>query len=156
VKLSALYNCSIEDATRFHKWHRIEIGKPVEICGGQFDFFHSVHAIPAIGGRIECKAGGKTSRLTISGDHLSKAALESMRQGQGIAPRRFEQIGNLIKGNEELLLIDAGGGAIHGDYRDYLDSPMRIAFMHTGLIQEPLPANMKLVESGEILDVAAR
>jgi hypothetical protein len=156
VKLSALYNCSLEDAKRFHKWHRIDVGKPVEICGARFDFFHSVHAIPAIGSRIESKSGGKTARLTISGDHLSKAALESMRSGGGISPRRFEQMSKLIKGDEDLVLVDAGGGAIHGDYRDYLDSPMRIAFMHTGLIQEALPPNMKLVESGEVLDVLPR
>ena len=60
---------------------------------------------------------------------------------------------NLLDGSETLILMDVGGGAIHGDYRDYLDYGGRIAYMHTGLIQEELPKNKHLVESGEVLNV---
>jgi hypothetical protein len=153
VKLSALFECSLEEAKKYHNWHRIDVGKTHEICGAEFEFFHSVHAIPAIGARIKCTVGGKSGLLHISGDHLSHAALDGMLEEKGITQRRFDQMKALVRGDEDLVLVDAGGGAIHGDYRDYLESSRRIAFMHTGLIQEPLPDNMELVESGEVLDV---
>ena len=156
VKLAALFECSTEEAKKYHRWRRIEMGKPLDICGAQFEFFHSVHAIPAIGARIRCTAGGKTGVLHISGDHLAKSALDSMYQEKGISDRRYQQMQTLVRCDEDLVLVDAGGGAIHGDYRDFLESKRRVAFMHTGLIQEPLPPNMKLVESGEVLDVIER
>ena len=155
VKLAALFECSLEEAKRYHRWRKIEIGKTHEICGAHFEFFHSVHAIPAIGARIRCATGTRSGLLHISGDHLSHSALDGLYEGKGISEHRYNQMKSLLKGNEDLVLVDAGGGAIHGDYRDYLENDRRIAFMHTGLIQEPLPDNMKLVESGEVLEVIA-
>jgi len=153
VKLSSMFDCSIEEAKRYHNWHPIKTRKSMEICGAGFEFFYSVHAIPALGCRIEAKVNGKSGLLHISGDHLSNAALDSMREGGGISERRFEEITSILKGGESLILMDAGGGAIHGDFHDYLDGSGRIGFMHTGLIQEELPERMELVESGQVLDV---
>ena len=58
----------------------------------------------------------------------------------------------LLTGEETLVLMDAGGGAIHGDFHDYLDFQGRVAYMHTGLISEDLPAEQQLVKSGQVLD----
>ena len=153
VKLSAVFGCSLGEARRFHNWKPIQVGKPTQICGGTFQFFHSVHAIPAIGARITCEAGGRKGLLHISGDHLSNEALEAMKSNGGISQRRYDEVSNLLDGSETLIMMDVGGGAIHGDYRDYLEYGGRIAYMHTGLIQEELPKNKHLVESGEVLDV---
>ena len=153
VKMAAVFNCSLESARKYHNLHHIEIGKPMEICGAEFEFFHSVHAIPALGCRMRASVHGKSGLLHISGDQLSNASLEEMKSGNGISHRRFEQHSKPLKGDESLVLMDAGGGAIHGDYRDYLDSKVRFGFMHTGLIQEELPPNMELVKSGQVLDV---
>jgi hypothetical protein len=76
-----------------------------------------------------------------------------MRELGGVSKHRFDYVNGLIEGNETLVLVDAGGGAIHGDYRDYLTLPGRVAFMHTGLIQEPLPAGKELVSSGQVLNL---
>jgi hypothetical protein len=119
-------------------------------------FFHSVHAIPAVGCRIQLNAGGRRGLLHLSGDHLSLEALNKLHEQGGISQRRFDFIGGLLQGNETLVLVDAGGGAIHGDFRDYLKLPGRVAFMHTGLIQEQLPKGKELVASGQLLDVQER
>ena len=153
VKLSAVFGCSLDEAKRYHKWKPIQVGKPMSICGATFQFFHSVHAIPAIGARITKKSGGKTGILHISGDHLSHEALEAMKKNGGISKRRSDYVMNLLDGNESLILMDVGGGAIHGDYRDYLDYDGRVAYMHTGLIQDKLPKGKHLVSSGEVLDI---
>jgi hypothetical protein len=153
IKLAAVYSCSLEEAKRYHHWHPIEVTKPTDLLGAKFQFFRSVHAIPAIGCRIALNIGGKRGLLHISGDHLSHDAQKKMRELGGVSKHRFDYVNGLIEGNETLVLVDAGGGAIHGDYRDYLTLPGRVAFMHTGLIQEPLPAGKELVSSGQVLNL---
>ncbi len=153
VKLAAVYSCSIEEAKKFHRWHPIDTAKPMDLFGAKVKFFHSVHAIPAIGCRMELTVGGKRGVLHLSGDHLSVDALARMHEQGGVSKRRFDFIKGLIKGDETLVLMDAGGGAIHGDYRDYLKLQMRVAYMHTGLIQEQLPEGKKLIASGEVIDL---
>jgi len=134
-------------------WHPVETGKPVDICGAQFTFFHSVHAIPSLGARIQKDINGRKGLLHITGDHLSNEVLAQMRKDGGISERRYDQVTNILDGEETLILVDAGGGAIHGDYREYLDHQGRIAFMHTGLIQDKLPKGKFLAASGQVLDV---
>ena len=48
------------------------------------------------------------------------------------------------------MIMDAGGGMIHGDYRDYLTIRTSIAYMHTGLIQDELPEDKHLMKSGQV------
>jgi hypothetical protein len=155
VKLSAVYGCSMEEAKKFHKWHPIDVTKPMDLFGAKITFFHSVHAIPAIGCRIELNVGGKRGLLHLSGDHLSNDALGKMKEGGGVSQRRFDFVKGLVKGDETLVLMDAGGGVIHGDFRDYLTHPGRVAYMHTGLIQDQLPTGKELITSGEVLEVIA-
>jgi len=145
--------CSIEEAKRFHKWHRIEVGKPMEICGADWVFFNSVHAIPALGCRVSKTVGGRKGLLHLSGDHLSNEALARMHEQGGISQRRYDEVTKMLNGGETLTLVDAGGGAIHGDFRDHLNLTGRVAFMHTGLIQEKLPDGKELITSGQVLDI---
>lgn len=153
-KLAAVYGCSLEEAKRFHHYHPIDMNNPrMELAGAEFEFFHSVHAIPALGVRVRKEVGGRTGLLHISGDHLAQEALDAMYKNEGISKARYERMGRLLTGEETLVLVDAGGGAIHGDYRDYLDVGGRIGFMHTGLIQAELPPTQELVKSGQVLDV---
>jgi len=153
IKAATVYSCSIEKAKRFYTWHAIDVTKPMDLLGAKIQFFRSVHAIPAIGCRIALTVGGKRGLLHISGDHLSNDAQLKMREAGGVSKERDEYVRGLIDGSETLVLVDAGGGAIHGDYRDHLALPGRVAFMHTGLIQEPLPAGKELVTSGQVLNL---
>ena len=153
VKLSAVFGCSIEEAKRFHNWHKIDVTRPTELFGARWEFFHSVHAIPAIGCRVEKEVGGRRGVLYISGDHLSNAALEAMRQGKGVSRQRFDACMNRLRGDETFVLVDAGGGAIHGDFHDFLQAPGHVGFMHTGLIGEDLPKGKELVKSGQVVDI---
>jgi hypothetical protein len=154
VKLAAVFGCSVEEARKFHHWHPIDIAQPrLKLNGATYEFFHAVHAIPALGVRVSKKINGRRGLLHISGDHLANAPLNAMYEAKGISKRRYEQVTSLLTGKETLTLVDAGGGMIHGDYRDYLGLPQRIAYMHTGLIPEKLPRHQQLVKSGQVLDV---
>jgi hypothetical protein len=155
VKLAAVYGCSPEEARKFHHWHPIDMLQPrLELVpGASFEFFHTVHAIPALGVRIEKQVNGRRGLLHISGDHLARAALDAMLKAKGVSQARYDRVTSLLTGDETLVMIDAGGGAIHGDYHDYLGYSGRVGYMHTGLIQEELPPGHQLVKSGQVLDV---
>ena len=153
VKLSASFNCTLEEAKKFHHWHPLETGKALEIAGASWQFFHSVHAIPALGARISKNIGGKSALLHISGDHLSDATLKSMLANGGLSQKRYDEVSNILTGTESYVLVDVGGGLIHGDFHDHLHRGQRIGFMHTGLIQEDLPQGMELVSSGQVIDI---
>ena len=153
VKLVAVYGFSMDEAKKLYKYHPIDVNKPMTIAGAHFEFFHAVHAIPAIGARVSKKIGDKKAILHISGDHLAHAALDQMFEEGGIAKRRYEEAKGFLRGDESMVLMDAGGGLIHGDFHDYLDYPRPMAYMHTGLIQEELPKNQILVKSGQVLDI---
>lgn len=155
VKLSAVFGCSMEEARKFHNWIPIDISQPAEIGGARFEFFHAVHAIPALGCRVHKEIDGKKGLLHISGDHLANEVLDEMAEAGGMTKGRREFFRGILTGEETLVLMDAGGGAIHGDYREYLDYPGRMAFMHTGLIQEKLPKGKELLRSGQVLNVLA-
>lgn len=154
VKLSGVFGCSMDEAKRFHNWHPIDIDRPtMEIAGATFQFFHGVHAIPSLGARVHKEIDGRKGLLHISGDHLALQMLDRMYEAKGISKKRYNQVMGLLDGRETLVLIDAGGGPIHGDYRDYLDYRGRVAYMHTGLIPKGLPEGKQLVTSGQVLDV---
>jgi len=152
VKISAVFGCSLDEAKKYHVWHPLEPEKPISLLGAEMTVFHSVHAIPSLGGRFKVEIGGKSAVLHITGDHLSHSAIQSMATGGGISERRRSLFDGLITGDEDLILVDVGGGVIHGDYHDYLGykGRARIGFMHTGLVPPDLPDKMKLVDSGEV------
>ena len=158
VKVRAVLGCSLLEARRRYDYRPIDVTRPMQIAGANFRFFHAVHAIPAVGCRIEkavVDAKGQTKKgvLHISGDHLSRRILESMQLAGGISDRRFAFIQSLLQGDETLVLMDAGGGLIHGEHQDYADSSLKIAFMHTPTIKDALPEGQFLVKSGQQLNV---
>jgi hypothetical protein len=154
VKLAGVLGCSMEEAKKLHHWHPIDMERqPMDVAGASFQFFHSVHAIPALGVRITKEVNGRRGLLHLSGDHLSANALDVMKRDGGITQRRYDEVNGLLTGEETLVLVDAGGGMIHGDYHDYLDFNGRLGFMHTGLISEELPKGKQLVTSGQVLNV---
>lgn len=153
-KIMLIMDCDEESAKQFHQWHPITVGKPYSIIGAEFEFFYSVHAIPCTGCYISVGKEGKKKRVMLSSDHASFALMREMRQAKMLSKKRFHQMENLIRGNEDLILMDAGGGAIHGDYLDYFNHKLYVSYMHAGeLPLKPNPTK-HLVEHAEILDLA--
>ncbi len=149
IKLMAVFDCSMEKAKTMHNFHLIEPDlKPQNICGAQFSFFHSVHPIPTIGMRLEL-SGNDDSTLHLSGDHLSHASLDKIYQSGSLSEARYQMFKNFPNGKEQLVIVDVGGGLIHGDFRDHLKLPTPVAFMHTSLIPETLPQDKFLLQPGQ-------
>lgn len=150
IKLSAMMDIPLEEAQKKYDWNPIDVKKNfVEICDAKFSFFHSVHSVPAIGARIRVNSKGKIGVLHISGDHVSHKMMQTMFKEKGLREDRVEFFQGLLNGKENLVLMDVGGGRLHGQYRDYLDYPAQVAFMHTAQITDFMPQGKGLSESGE-------
>ncbi|MBF0288483.1 MAG: hypothetical protein HQM14_11755 [SAR324 cluster bacterium] len=153
LKVQALMNCSHQKAKKYHRWHPISIDKPYSILGASFQFFYSVHAIPAVGSHITVGPKNQKKTILISGDHAPFGLIREMKEAGVLPETRFNEAINLIQGHEDLILIDAGGGTIHGNYEDYLQTEKSIHFMHTGELPIKLPESKSLVKHGQVIDL---
>lgn len=148
-KICTLFNCTDKEARKFHRWHEIKTYQPTKIAGANFEFFYTIHAIPAVGCRLTCSLNQQQKIIFISGDHISIDGMQKMLAAGVITKKRFQESSNLIKGDEDFILMDAGGGTIHGNFRDYVNLKAPVKFMHTGELPEKLPPDKILVKSGD-------
>ncbi len=150
IKLMAVHGYTMEQAKACYNWRPLKAETDTKVLGAECFTFHAIHAIPALGCRLRVKIGRQESLIHISGDHVSKDVMKSMMHNKGLSKRRYRFFQELVTGDEDMMIMDAGGGMIHGDYRDYLTIHAPIAYMHTGLIQEDLPENKHLMRSGQV------
>ncbi len=152
VKLAAILDCDLKEASQYHNWHIVSVGEPFCALGAEFTLFYSVHSIPSLGCRVMVPDDNGSKKILISGDHLPFNGLEDMRKKGVLSEERFHDSTHLIEGDEDIILIDAGGGLIHGDYLDYMRVKEHIYFYHTSKIDESTLGDSKqLVKSGQVL-----
>ncbi|MBF0280112.1 MAG: hypothetical protein HQM13_20100 [SAR324 cluster bacterium] len=152
LKIMTVMDCSMDDAKTFHHWHPIGVDKVHDIIGAKFDFFYSIHALPTVGCRISVGPENSEKSILISSDHAAFWMMRDMKRDGVLTEKRFNASTQLIKGHEDLILIDVGGGTIHGNYEDYVDIESTIHFMHIGELPK-LPENKFLVKHADIIDL---
>ena len=152
LKIITVMDCSMEKAKTFHRWHPIGVDKPYSIVGAHFEFFYSIHALPTVGCRITIGAKEQKKSILISSDHAAFWMMRNMKRDGVLPEKRFNASTQLVQGYEDLILIDAGGGTIHGNYEDYMDLEVAIHFMHTGELSK-LTGSKYLVKHADILDL---
>lgn len=103
--LSAMLNISEEDVAALMEYHPLNPGEPIELEGRRFESLYAVHTIPT----IAVRANG----LYYSGDmRYDENWFEELVQQGVLTPERKEQLIHFAEG-AEVLVQDAGGGAIH-------------------------------------------
>ncbi len=152
LKIITVMDCSMEEAKTLHRWHPVSVDKPYSILGADFEFFYAVHALPTVGCRITVGPKKQKKTILISSDHAAFWMMRDMKKDGILPAKRFKASTQLIQGHEDLILIDAGGGTIHGNYEDYMDHEIMIYFMHTGELPE-LPTSKSLVKHANIFDL---
>lgn len=152
-KVQYVMGCDEEEARQYHNWCPIVVGKPHSILGAEFEFFYSVHAIPCTGTYITAGKPGEEKRILISSDHAAFWLMEDMKAEGYFTEERFAEATSLVRGDEDLVLVDAGGGTIHGDYKDYLSHEVYVSYMHTGSLPIEATVDKHLVQHAETLDL---
>ena len=150
IKVQAMLNCSYAEAASHYDFHPVYAREPFKLFGSNAEVFYSVHAIPALGLKLHVPSTKGESSLFISGDHLPERAIANLKEKGVFSPERLEELAELRPNifKYDLVLVDAGGGMIHGDPQDYFDNPNLVNYMHTGKPIEGVPKKHKQVAQG--------
>ena len=95
-------------------------GKTYHMYGATWEFFYTVHSIPTIGFRVTVPdEKGNPHTLLHSSDLDHFKGMEQLVRDGAVSQEHFDRMRNLVRGDETLAMIDAGGGLIHGDPSDW-------------------------------------
>lgn len=151
LKLMAILDCSYSKAVSYYEFEPIYVNKPFELAGASIEVFYSSHAIPALGLRLTVPGKGKSSRLFISGDNLSKRMIKVLTKAKVYSAARRKEVNSFLPDDSEydIAFVDTGGGAIHGDPEDYATNPNPVVYMHTGKKLTGFPKKHRLLKAGQ-------
>ncbi len=95
-------------------------GKNYYLFGAAWEFFYTIHSIPTIGFRVTVPdENGKPHTLLHSSDLDHFKGMDQLVEQGWVSGEHAERMKNLVRGDEELAMIDAGGGMIHGEPSDW-------------------------------------
>jgi CRP-like cAMP-binding protein len=95
-------------------------GKSYYLYGACWDFFYTIHSIPTIGFRVTVQDERDQAHTLLHSSDLDHFKGMDKLLAQGcVSAEHVERMKNLVRGDEELAMIDAGGGMIHGEPSDW-------------------------------------
>ena len=95
-------------------------GKTYRMYGAAWEFFYTVHSIPTIGFRVTvADENGKPHTILHSSDLDHFQGMEELVKSGSVSQEHCDRMKNLVRGDERLAMIDAGGGMIHGNPSDW-------------------------------------
>jgi CRP-like cAMP-binding protein len=95
-------------------------GKSYNMYGAIWEFFYTVHSIPTIGFRVTVQdENGKPYTILHSSDLDNFKGIGQLVSNGVVSQEHFDRMKNLIRGDECLAMLDAGGGMIHGEPFDW-------------------------------------
>src|SRR5688572_15567163 len=112
----------------------VEAGRDYTYLGLGMRFHYTMHAVPCTGVDLSVCGPGGTKRVLVTGYNDSREHIDLAAQRGAITPERHAQLLALYAWDGDLVLADAGGGAIHGSTADFAGSGAEVVHFHTGKI----------------------
>lgn len=112
----------------------VETGKDYAFGGLGMRFHYTMHAVPCTGLELSVQGPAGKKRVLVTGDNDSREHIDRAAQLGAISPARHAQLLALYAWDGDLVLADAGGGAIHGQAADFADSRVEVVHFHTGTL----------------------
>jgi len=100
-------------------------------------FHYTMHSVPCTGVELSVCGPAGRKRVLVTGDSDSRAHIEQAAAAGAISPERHRQLMALYAWDGDLVLADAGGGAIHGAAADFEGSRAEVVHFHTGKLEAP-------------------
>ena len=95
-------------------------GKTYNLYGAVWEFFYTVHSIPTVGFRVTVPdETGKTHTILHSSDLDHFEGMQQLVDSGAISQEHMDRMKGLVRGDERLAMIDAGGAPIHGKTSDW-------------------------------------
>lgn len=126
----------------------VEPAQDYDFCGLRLRFHYTFHSIPCTGVELSVCSGGATTKALIVGDSDSRAHIETAFEKGAISGERYAELLMLYTWRGELVVADAGEGAIHGAPIDFVNNESNVVYMHTGQLKEPDRALYTLARAG--------
>jgi CRP-like cAMP-binding protein len=116
LKVAHIIGESVEMVKLMMKFVEVIPGKTYHMYGATWEFFYTVHSIPTIGFRVTVPdEKGKDHTILHSSDLDHFKGMEQLVEAGAVSQEHYDRMKNLVRGDECLAMIDAGGGPIHGD-----------------------------------------
>jgi CRP-like cAMP-binding protein len=120
LKVAHIIDEPVEIVKSMMRFVEVIPGKTYHMYGATWEFFYTVHSIPTIGFRLTVPdEKGAPHTLLHSSDLDHFKGMEQLVKDGAISPEHYDRMRNLVRGDERLAMIDAGGGLIHGDPSDW-------------------------------------
>ncbi len=120
LKVAHIIDEPVEVVKSMMKFIEIIPGKAYRLFGAAWEFFYTVHSIPTVGFRVTVPdEKGRPHTLLHSSDLDHFKGMDRLAQSGAVSPGHVDRMKNLVKGDERLAMIDAGGGMIHGEPSDW-------------------------------------
>lgn len=110
----------------------VEPGTDYTFGGLGMRFHYTLHAVPCTGVELGVLGPAGKKRVLVTGDNDSREHIDLAAQRGAITAERYAQLLALYAWDGDLVLADAGGGAIHGSTADFADSDAQVVHFHTG------------------------
>jgi CRP-like cAMP-binding protein len=120
LKAANIIGESEEMVRRMMPFLEIIPGKSYFLYGATWEFFYTIHSIPTIGFRVTvADEKGQNHTLLHSSDLDNFKGMDQLAQMGCVSTEHVDKMKNLVRGDEDLAMIDAGGGMIHGEPGDW-------------------------------------
>ena len=121
-----------------------------EFYGMKITPHYTVHSIPTIGATFEMNVDGHRRRIVFVGDNKALPEIKTMSEQGLVQPEKYEKIKELYRERYDLFFADGGGGILHGDPRDSLESnSARVIFLHLEQLPSEFDATFTLANHGK-------
>lgn len=95
-------------------------GKTYSMFGARWEFFYTIHSIPTIGFRVTVlDEEGKPHTVLHSSDLTHFKGMDDLAAKGVVSREMVDRMKGLVRGDERLVTMDAGGGLIHGEPSDW-------------------------------------
>lgn len=120
LKVAHIIGEPVEVVKSMVKFVEVLPGKSYQMYGASWEFFYTVHSIPTIGFRVTVPdENGKPYTLLHSSDLDHHKGMDQLVKEDAVSQEHVDRMKGLVRGDECLAMIDAGGGLIHGEPSDW-------------------------------------
>ena len=128
----------------------VKPGQTINYYGLSIEIHNTVHSIPTIGATFTAVHQGHSRDVCFVGDNHNMKTVNQMCEAGIVRDSTLATLDRLYTQDFHLLIADGGGGEIHGDPADALESNAeRIVFVHVDKLPDELNTTFSLASSGK-------